>query len=135
MVGNNLFVTVMRLTCALAIALWLTLPPAGIATWQQDTAGSANSAGQIPAAPAGPEKAPGEKVPAQNAPAEKPPTEPAPAEHVPSETAPAAPANPQTPAAREQAPGSEEGEKTEAGSPPRALSPAAPLCLDCHHAP
>jgi len=113
----------MRLTCALAIALWLTPPPAGMATWQQDTAGSANSAGQIPAAPAGPEKAPGEKVPAQNAPAEKPPTEPAPAEHVPSETAPAAPANPQTPAAGEKAPGSEAKEKTDAVSP-SAASPS-----------
>ena len=111
------FVTVMRLTCGLAIALWLSFPPAGMASRQEGAAGSANSAGQIPATPAGPEKAPTEKAPAQNAPAEKPPTEPVPAEHVPSETAPASPASPQTPAAGEKAPGSAAKEKTDAGSP------------------
>ncbi len=106
----------MRLTCGLAIALWLSFPPAGMASWQQDATGSANSAEQIPTTPAGPEKEPGETEPAQNAPAAKPPTEPAPAEQVPSETAPAAPANPQIPAADEKAPGSVAKEKTDGGS-------------------
>ena len=59
-VGNNLFGTVMRLACGLAIALWLNFPAAGVASRQQDAAGSANSAGQVPAAPA----APAEAVPA-----------------------------------------------------------------------
>src|ERR1700675_4899098 len=51
-VGNNLFVTIMRLACGLAIALWLSSPAAGVAAWQQDPAGSANGAGQAPAPPA-----------------------------------------------------------------------------------
>ena len=67
-VGNNLFGTVMRLACGLAIALWLNFPAAGVASRQQDAAGSANSAGQVPAAPAAPAEAvpaaPAEAVPA-----------------------------------------------------------------------
>src|SRR5260370_1081028 len=51
-VGNNLFGTVMRLACGLAIALWLSSPASGMASWQQDPAGSANAAGQAPAPPA-----------------------------------------------------------------------------------
>jgi len=53
----------MRLACGLAIALGLSFPAAGTA-WQQDPAGSPNSAEQAPAAPA-----PAENVPAENAPA------------------------------------------------------------------
>ena len=47
----------MRLACGLAIALWLGLPAAGMAPQQQEPAGSANSAGQAPAAPAEPAEA------------------------------------------------------------------------------
>jgi len=94
----------MRLACGLAIALWLSFPAAGMASPQQDPAGSA--AGQAPAAPA----------PAENAPAEKARTEPAPAEQVPAETTPAAPANTQTPAAVEKVPESVAKKKMDAGS-------------------
>ena len=77
----------MRFACGLAIALWLSFPAAGMASRQQDPAGSANGAGQTPAPPAAPaETAPAEKSPA---PTEKPQTENAPAEQVPAETAPA----------------------------------------------
>jgi len=77
----------MRLACGLAIALWLSSPAAGRASWQHDPAGSANGAGQAPGPPAAPtENAPAEKSPA---PTEKPQTENAPAEQVPAETAPA----------------------------------------------
>jgi|HubBroStandDraft_1064217.scaffolds.fasta_scaffold00633_18 hypothetical protein len=63
-VGNNSVGTVMRLACGLAIALWLSFPAAGMDSRQQDTAGSANSAGQAPAPPA----APVEQSPAETAP-------------------------------------------------------------------
>jgi len=99
----------MRLACGLAIALWLSFPVAGMASRQQDPAGSANGAGQSPA-PA--ETAPAEKSPAQT---EKPPTEHAPADQAPTETTPVAPANPQTPPAV-TAPTSVAKEKTDAGS-------------------
>ena len=103
----------MRLACGLAIALWLSSPAAGRASWQHDPAGSANGAGQAPGPPAAPtENAPAEKSPA---PTEKPQTENAPAEQVPAETAPAAPANPQAPAAGKTAPESTAKEKTVAG--------------------
>lgn len=88
------------------MALWLSFPAAGMASRQQDPAGSANAAGQAPAAPA----------PAENAPAEESRTEPAPAEQVPAETTPAAPANPQTRAAEKKAPESVAKKKREAGS-------------------
>jgi hypothetical protein len=42
----------MRLTYGLAIALCLSLPAAGMASQQQEPAGSANSAGKAPPAPA-----------------------------------------------------------------------------------
>ncbi len=42
----------MRLTCGLAIALCLGLPAAEMASQQPDSAGSANSAGQVPPAAA-----------------------------------------------------------------------------------
>ena len=100
----------MRLACGLAIALWLSFPVAGMASRQQDPAGSANGAGQSPA-PA--ETTPAEKSPAQT---EKPPTEHAPADQAPTETTPVAPANPQTPAAGKTAPESTAKEKTGAGS-------------------
>src|ERR1700756_4406866 len=65
-VGNNLFGTVMRLACGLAIALWLSSPAVGTASQQQDPAGSPNAAGQAPAPPAPPaENAPPEKSPSQ----------------------------------------------------------------------
>jgi len=51
-VGNNSFGTVMRLTYGLAIALCLSLPAAGMASQQQEPAGSANSAGKAPPAAA-----------------------------------------------------------------------------------
>jgi hypothetical protein len=103
----------MRLACGLAIALWLSFPAAGMASRQQDPAGSANGAGQSPAPPAAPaETAPAEKTPA---PTEKPQTENAPAKQAPAETTPAAPANPQTPPAV-TAPTSVAKEKTDAGS-------------------
>ena len=103
----------MRLACGLAIALWLSSPAAGRASWQHDPAGSANGAGQAPGPPAAPtENAPAEKSPA---PTEKPQTENAPAEQVPAETAPAAPANPQAPAAGKTAPERPTKEKTVAG--------------------
>jgi hypothetical protein len=54
----------MRLACGLAIALWLSFPAAGMASRQQDPAGSANAAGQAPAAPAPKENAPAEATPA-----------------------------------------------------------------------
>jgi hypothetical protein len=55
----------MRLACGFAIALWLSCPVAGRDSRQQDTAGSANSAGQSPAPPAAPaEHAPAETTPA-----------------------------------------------------------------------
>jgi len=104
----------MGLACGLAIALWLSFPAAGMAPRQQDPAGSANAAGQVPAPPAAPaEHAPAEKSPA---PAERPQSEHAPAEQVPAETAPVAPTNPQTPAAGKTAPESMAKEKTDAGS-------------------
>ncbi|MGD0468428.1 MAG: hypothetical protein ABSA54_08645 [Terriglobales bacterium] len=101
----------MRLACGLAIALWLSFPAAGMASPQQDPAGSANAAGQAPAAPA-----PAQNTPAEPAPAEKARTEPAPAEQVPAETTPAAPANTQTPAAGEKVPESGAKKKMDAGS-------------------
>jgi hypothetical protein len=104
----------MRLACGLAIALWLSFPAAGMASRQQDSAGSANGAGQAPVPPTAPvETAPAEKSPA---PAEKPQTEHAPAEQVPTETRPAAPANPQSPAAGKTAPERVAKKKTDAGS-------------------
>ena len=96
----------MRLACGLAIALWLSFPAAGMASRQQDPAGSTNAAGQAPAAPA----------PAENAPAEKSQTEAAPAEQVPAETTPAAPAHPQAPAAEKKASESVAKKKMDAGS-------------------
>src|SRR3979411_1696694 len=48
-VGNNLFGTVMRLSCGLAITLWLSFPAAGMASRQQDPAGARNAAGPGPA--------------------------------------------------------------------------------------
>jgi hypothetical protein len=112
-VGNNLFVTDMRLACGLAIALWLSSPAAGTAFWQQSPPGSTNP-GQAQAPPAAPaETAPAEKSPAQ---AEKPQTEHAPAEQVPAKTTPDAPANPQTPDAVKPAPESVAKEKTDTGS-------------------
>jgi hypothetical protein len=81
---------------------------------QQDPAGSANAAGQAPAAPATPaEHAPEEKSPA---PTEKPQTEHVPTEQVPTDTTPVAPTNPQTPAAGKTAPESVAKEKADAGS-------------------
>ena len=81
----------MRFAFELAIALWLSFPAAGMASRQQDSAGSTNSAAQAPAAPAAPaEKAPAENSPAERAPTGKPQTETAPAEQVPADTAPAA---------------------------------------------
>jgi hypothetical protein len=106
-VGNNLFGIIMRLACGLAIALWLSFPAAGMASQQQETAGSANAAGQTPAPPG---------APAETAPAENSRTENAPAEQVPAETTPAAPANPQTPAAGKTAPENVAKEKTDTGS-------------------
>ena len=47
----------MRLACGLAIALWLSVPGCGMASRQQDAAGSANSAGKVPPAPAAPAEA------------------------------------------------------------------------------
>ena len=103
----------MRLACGLAIALWLSSPAAGRASWQHDPAGSANGAGQAPDPRAAPtENAPAEKSPA---PTEKPQTENSPAEQVPAETAPAAPANPRAPAAGKTVPESTAKEKTVAG--------------------
>jgi len=87
----------MRFTCALAIALWLSFPSAGMALWQQDP-GSANSAGQTPGVPAAP-------------------VENAPARQVPAETTPTVPANPQNPAIKRQnAPESAAKKKMHAGS-------------------
>jgi len=51
-VGNNSLGTAMRLTYGLAIALWLSLPAAGMASQQQEPADSANSAGKVPPAAA-----------------------------------------------------------------------------------
>jgi hypothetical protein len=100
----------MRLACGFAIALWLSSPAAGRASWQYDPAGSANGAGQAPGLPAAPTaNAPTEKSPA---PAEKPQTENSPAEQVPAETAPA---NPQAPAAGKTLPESTAKEKTVVG--------------------
>jgi len=85
-----------------------------MASWRQDPAGSANTAGQVPAPTAAPvETAPAEKVPA---PTEKPQTEHAPAEQVPAETTRGAPANPQTSDAARTAPKSIGKEKADAGS-------------------
>ncbi len=70
-VVNNPVITDMRLTCGLAIAFWLSFPAAGMAWWQQDAAGGANSAGQAPAAPAArAETAPAQQVPAETTRAE-----------------------------------------------------------------
>jgi hypothetical protein len=81
----------MRLTCGLAIVLWLSFPAAGMAAWPQDAAGSANSDEQTPATPAAPaENTPAQQVPAPPAPAEKSRAESAPAEQVPAETPAAA---------------------------------------------
>ena len=97
----------MRLACGLAIALWLSSP--GMASRQQDPAGSANGVGQAPA----PTAAPGEHADAEKSPTPTGPrTETAPAEQVPAETAPA---NPQTPAAGKTAESTAK-EKTVAGS-------------------
>src|SRR4029077_7521788 len=113
-VGNNLFVTNMRLACGLAIALWLSSPAAGMAPWQQGATVSTNPTGQAQAPPAAPaETAPAEKSPAQ---AEKPQTEHAPAEQVPAETGPTVTGNPQTPDAEKTAPKSVAKEKADAGS-------------------
>jgi len=91
----------MRLACGLTIALWLSFPAAGMASRQQDPAGSSSAAGQAPAPPA--------------VPAEKSRTENAPAEQVPAETTPSVPANPQNKAAGKTAPESVAKEKTDAG--------------------
>jgi len=118
----------MRLACGLAIALWLSFPAAGMASRQQDPAGSANGAGQSPAPPAAPaETAPAEESPPQT---EKPPTEHAPANQAPTETTPVGPANPQTPPAV-TTPASVAKEKTDAGSASgnrrrRKRAPSAP---------
>jgi hypothetical protein len=53
-----LIVTLMRVACGFAIALWLSLPAAGVAR-QQDQAASPNSSGQAPTVPT-----PAETVPA-----------------------------------------------------------------------
>jgi hypothetical protein len=110
-VGNNSVVTVMRLTCLFAIALYLSFPAAGMAFGQQDPAGSPNSAGQAPVGPA-----PKESAPAEKSPAEKSRTESAPAEQIPAETTPAVPASPQTPAAEQKAPESVAKKKPHAAS-------------------
>ena len=103
----------MRLACGFAIALWLSSPAVGRASWQHDPAGSANGAGQAPGPPAAATgNAPAEKSPA---PTERRQTENPPAEQVPAETAPAAPANPQAAAAGKTAPESTAKEKTVAG--------------------
>ncbi len=97
------------------MVLGLSFPAAGMASWQQDKASSANAAGQTPAAPA----APAENGPAGSpAPTEKSRTEGGPAEQVPAETTPAAPAAPveSTPAAETRAPENAAKEKTDAGS-------------------
>jgi hypothetical protein len=74
----------MRLTCGLAIALWLSVPCAGTFSQQQDSSGSANVNVQAPASTT--------------------PTENAPAGQAPVETATAAPANSETPVAETQVP-------------------------------
>jgi hypothetical protein len=104
----------MRLACGLAIALWLGSPATGMASLQQDAAGSADAKGQAPAAPTAPaETTPAEKSPA---PAEKSRTENAPAEQVPAQTNPPAPANAQPPAVGNTAPESVTKEKRDAVS-------------------
>jgi hypothetical protein len=80
----------MRLACGLAIALWLSFPAAGMASRQQDPAGSTNAAGQASAPPVPAESAPAQNSPASPAPAEKSRTESAPAGQVPAETTPVA---------------------------------------------
>jgi hypothetical protein len=85
----------MRLTCALAITLWLSFPAAGMASPQQDTSGSASRDAQAAAPSAMPSAKPAEDQekdsPAQNAPAEKPRTESAPSDQLPEETSPVTP--------------------------------------------
>ena len=130
--GNNLFDTVMRLAFGFAIALWLSFQAAGLASRQQDPAGSAKAPAQAPAAPAPKQAVPEESAPAQKSPAETAPAETAPAETAPTETAPTkkttapaeqvpaettpAPANPQTPTAEKKAPDGEGKQKMDAGS-------------------
>jgi hypothetical protein len=58
----------MRLACGLAIALWLSLPAAGMSCWQQDPAGSANGARPAPGAPNPKKDAASEPASAQKAP-------------------------------------------------------------------
>lgn len=82
----------MRLTCGLAIALWLSFTVAGMACGQQEPAG-ANSGAQAPAAPA--------------------PKESAPAQQAPGATSPPATDNPQTPAAEQKAHESAPNKKTD----------------------
>jgi hypothetical protein len=83
----------MRLTWGLAIALWLGFPASGMAPWQQDAAGSANSAGQTPAVLG---------APAENAPARQAPSPPVPAEKARTESAPSVQVPPEPPPASEQ---------------------------------
>jgi hypothetical protein len=123
-----LLTRVMRLAFGFAIALWLGLPATGLASRQQDPAGSAKAPAQAPAAPAPKQAAPEESAPVQNPPAEtapaktapeetaKPKTTTAPAEQVPAETTPAAPANPPAPAAEKKEQESEVKQKMDAGS-------------------
>jgi hypothetical protein len=81
----------MRLAGGLAIALWLSLTAAGMASRQQDAASSASAAAQVPAETAPPaENVPARKSPAPPAPDEKSRTESAPAEKIRAETPPAA---------------------------------------------
>ncbi len=121
----------MRLAFGFAIALWLISPAAGLASRQQEPAGSTKAPAQPPAAPAPKETAPAESAPAQNSPAETAPAETAPAktapaptvpattapaEQAPAETTPAAPANPPTPAAENKVPDSEAQQKQKMGA-------------------
>jgi hypothetical protein len=101
----------MRLAFGLAIALWLSFPAAGLASRQQDPAGSTNSAGQAAVPPA-----PKEAAPAESRRAQKSAAETAPSEQDPAETRPAAPANPEVPSAEKKAPDSEAPQKMDAGS-------------------
>jgi hypothetical protein len=54
----------MRIACGLAIALWLSFPAVGVASWRQDPASSANAVGQGPAVPATTKQPPAETKPA-----------------------------------------------------------------------
>jgi hypothetical protein len=104
-VGNNPVVILMRLAYGLAIALWLSFPFAGMASWRQDAASPANPAGQAPAAPA---------APAENTPARQ----------IPAETTPIVPVNPQTPAAEQKKAPESVAKKKKASGPASGTSGA-----------